>query len=402
MSEDNCSLLFTGKIVDGMTMDTVHENLAALFKTDLEKIKKIFAADGAVVKKNTSRQTCQKMQQRILEAGAICKIEPEATEGAEDTEAMDAAPASEPAADTPPPTPETRPAANPYAAPTADLKKGTRHDSDRFIDPQRRPASHGASWFFQGVSLFFKRPFTWILTMICYCLVMLIQLIPFLGAIVISLVNPVFLGGIMIGARDLDKHNTLSVGHLFKGFKNNFGPLLLLGLLLLGVSAIVFIIGFGSIFATMGMSFMDFQSQSPAAPPNPLMIILMMLIIFSLFIPIMMAFWFAPALIVINHKTTFEAIALSFRACLKNILSFLVYGLVSLGVFTAVMVVISMIMGIFMATAISGNGGNLGGFAMVVPFLVMLPFMISILPIFMLSIYTSYKDIFYAGSKLSA
>jgi uncharacterized membrane protein len=49
-----------------------------------------------------------------------------------------------------------------------------------------------------------------------------------------------------------------------------------------------------------------------------------------LFIPLLMAFWFAPALVVHNEVPAFEAMKLSFIGCLRNIMPFLVYGLCAL------------------------------------------------------------------------
>jgi len=46
-------------------------------------------------------------------------------------------------------------------------------------------------------------------------------------------------------------------------------------------------------------------------------------------IPLIMLFWFAPTLIVLNDEIgIIEALKLSFMGCLKNILPFLIYGIV--------------------------------------------------------------------------
>jgi uncharacterized membrane protein len=48
----------------------------------------------------------------------------------------------------------------------------------------------------------------------------------------------------------------------------------------------------------------------------------------ALFVPLVMAFWFAPALVVLHDVPAFPAMRMSFLACLKNFLPFLLYGIV--------------------------------------------------------------------------
>jgi len=110
----------------------VHQNLAALDRADIEKIRRMFSGERRVV----------------LKRDAGLKEDP--------AENAAASPGQE------------EPAGNPYAAPRAELQPAAACGSEDFIDPQRRPASRGASWFFQAVSLFLKSPFVWMLTMICF------------------------------------------------------------------------------------------------------------------------------------------------------------------------------------------------------------------------------------------
>ena len=58
--------------------------------------------------------------------------------------------------------------------------------------------------------------------------------------------------------------------------------------------------------------------------------ILAVLIIFALLLPVMMAAWFAPALVVFNDRGAVDALKESFSGCLKNVLPFLLYGVILL------------------------------------------------------------------------
>ena len=60
-------------------------------------------------------------------------------------------------------------------------------------------------------------------------------------------------------------------------------------------------------------------------------ILLAVLVALALLIPVAMAAWFAPALVVLNDMGVGDAIKASFWACLKNIVPFLVYGLILFG-----------------------------------------------------------------------
>jgi uncharacterized membrane protein len=50
----------------------------------------------------------------------------------------------------------------------------------------------------------------------------------------------------------------------------------------------------------------------------------------ALLIPLMMALWFAPLLIVLQDLSVLEALRMSFKGCFINTLPFLVYGLITL------------------------------------------------------------------------
>ena len=86
-----------------------------------------------------------------------------------------------------------------------------------------------------------------------------------------------------------------------------------------------------------------------------------------LFIPVMMAYLFAPALVALNDLKAWESMKLSFRGCLKNILPFTVYGLIA---------ILLMIIG----TIPFGLG------------------LLIVLPILTASIYAAYQDIYFRSS----
>jgi len=82
-----------------------------------------------------------------------------------------------------------------------------------------------------------------------------------------------------------------------------------------------------------------------------------------LIMPVLMAYWFAPVLAGLHNLSAVEAMKLSFAACLKNMLPFLLYGL------------------IFMVLLIIA----------IIPFGLGL---IVVVPMMMTSLYSSYADVF--------
>jgi uncharacterized membrane protein len=173
--------------------------------------------------------------------------------------------------------------------------------------------------------LFKESPLIWIVNVILFLVITVaVQVVPILGGIAGALLAPVLGAGLMIGAHALRNGEALEVGHLFAGFRQNTGALVLVGVLyLVGVIAIVIVA-----MLLVGVSFVGLMAGGEQALGPGL--ILAVLIAVALAIPLAMAYWFAPALVALNGLPAIEAMKTSFSGCLKNILPFLVYGLVAL------------------------------------------------------------------------
>ena len=59
-------------------------------------------------------------------------------------------------------------------------------------------------------------------------------------------------------------------------------------------------------------------------------ILLGALLSLGLMVPLAMAIWYAPALVILNDIPAAEAMKLSFKGCLRNMVPFLVYGVVGI------------------------------------------------------------------------
>lgn len=190
-------------------------------------------------------------------------------------------------------------------------------------------AGRGWTWIAEGFGLFKKAPGMWIaLVVILFVILIVLAFIPLLGAVATFLLMPLFLGGLMLGCRALEGGGELEVAHLFAGFKEHTGNLIVLGALAIGgwvivMLPVVAIVGAGAI---VGM--MRGDAAGVAAMGGSIM--LAWLVAMALSIPIYMALWFAPALVVLRGLAPVAAVKESFFGCLKNVLPFLIYGLVML------------------------------------------------------------------------
>ncbi|MDR2689086.1 MAG: hypothetical protein LBB76_04935 [Azoarcus sp.] len=204
---------------------------------------------------------------------------------------------------------------NPFAAPATPVEDVP--SSDRLAlaaDPNKLAAGRGLAWWREGWHLFKDAPGLWIgiSLMVIFINIGFARVsIPFVGKEVYTLFFPVLNAGLMLGCHDLQSGEGLRFGHLFAGFRNHVDRLLMIGAVnIAGILAI------GIMADTLGAT-------------RPGIILLGIL----LSIPLAMIIWFAPALIVLHDLTALKAMKLSFRGCLRNILPFLMYGLVFIFVF---------------------------------------------------------------------
>ena len=218
---------------------------------------------------------------------------------------------------------------NPYQAPESNVEQVV--EIGGLTQPQSVPAGRGMGWITDGFGLFKMAPGIWIANIVIFfVIVMVLSFIPIVS-LLLNLFMPVFTAGFMLGCRDLDEGNDLQISHLFAGFQNRTGALVGVGAIYLVMIIIVMVLAFGGMFMTGGGAEI---MQNPEAIENgamPTAMLLAVLIGTALMIPVVMAYWFAPALIVFNEELgVIEAMKMSFMGCLKNVIPFLIYGIVAM------------------------------------------------------------------------
>jgi len=194
------------------------------------------------------------------------------------------------------------------------------------------PAGHGWTWIAGGWQLFKRQPGIWVaIAIIAIVMFIASYFMRAFGTILGILLTPVFTAGFVIGAKALDEGRELEIAHLFAGFTNRFGALIAVGAIYL---ALWFAIVAVSALVT-GVSVSVMLGAGPdlasAALSEIILILLAWLIALGLMVPVYMAVWFAPPLVVFNGLGAFDALKASFLGCVKNVVPFLVYSLILLG-----------------------------------------------------------------------
>jgi uncharacterized membrane protein len=252
---------------------------------------------------------------------------------------------------------------NPYSAPAATVADPALAVQGDFVPGGRGvSAGRGWSWITEAWALFKEQPWTWIGIWVALAVILLLlNFIPVLGPIANALLWPIFSAGLALGCRALAGGEPLEFGHLFAGFRERLGTLAGVGAVTLVISfaiGMVVAIGMGVGFATM------FGGATPETPEAGMAALLAGLVMLALMLPLFMAVWFAPMLVVFHERGVLEAMKESFQGCLRNVVPFLVYGV--------------------------------AGFVLMV--LASVPVLLGWLvlgPVLVASIYTAYRDIYF-------
>jgi len=233
------------------------------------------------------------------------------------------------------------------------------------IEPRAVGPTHGWTWISVALELFKRAPGPWIATFAIWSAIYLLATLVPLGTLAATLAGAVFMGGCMIGCRAQDRGGRFRIEHLFDGFRSEqLGPLVVVGATYLGGTIVAMLI-VALIFPNSMMPLL-FARTDPMRLHLDLQATIGLLLLAGLMAPLLMALWFAPALVVFHNYPSIEAMKASFNACWRNLPAFLLYGIV-----------------VFALTIVA-----------------ILPLLLGLLvlgPIVIASIYTSYCDIFEAA-----
>lgn len=243
--------------------------------------------------------------------------------------------------------------------------------------------SRGWRWLADGWKIFRTSSLKWLSLVFGYWMLMtVVSVIPFVGVVAVLVLVPGFSVAFMAASRAAERAQPIELSLLFAGFRENARAQILLGAVYL-VS--IFLLLSASMLADDGALA---RWMVTGARPTPEVLqsdafLQALMIAATLYLPVMMLFWFAPTLVAWHAMPVAKALFFSLFACLMNWRAFTVYGMAS-----ALVLFVVPFIALFALMLLSG--GALRPAAMAVMF----PFVLSLMPTLFASFYASYRDIF--------
>ena len=243
----------------------------------------------------------------------------------------------------------------------------------------------GWLWVLQGFVMFRAYPAFWLLLLLFYWLgLVVVSSIPFAGPLVATALIPGLAAGFMAACQAVSQKRPPLPSHLLSPFRVNPRAQGSLGLayiaalaLVLGVSALI---DGGTLFRMMllGAPMPEEMLRTPALQTAGL-------VAMALYVPLLLAFWFAPALCLWQGMTPAKALFFSFFAGLRNTRAFLVYGLGWLLFAGVIPMVLALVLGLMLPRRQEST-------ALVA--LILTPYMLIAACAMLCSFYASYVAIF--------
>jgi uncharacterized membrane protein len=183
------------------------------------------------------------------------------------------------------------------------------------------------AWLRLGWNVFLVNPGVWVVSaLIVIAGFIVLMAVWLVGPLLACLLAPILAAGLLTMCRQAVAGKSFGLSGLAAGFSTRTTPLIALGaifmLALLAIKLVVFFLFSGSVAGGLLMA---------GAVGLGILLggSLIALLLSSLFvIPLGMAMWFAPALILFNGMPPLAACKASFWASLKNVLPFLILGLI--------------------------------------------------------------------------
>ena len=229
---------------------------------------------------------------------------------------------------------------------------------------ESREVNPGAcfDWLHQGWTMFMVNPGIWLgATVLLLVIMMAISIVPIFGQIAAHLLAPMFGAGMVQICRRLSNDEEPQVADLFAGFKVHAGHLVMVGVFfavgIFGLAFVAFLLVSGGVLGG------GLTGRVGGFAVTLGSVMLAGLVVAVLSVPVIMATWFAPALIFIHDMKPGAALRASFDAGAKNWLPMIIFG-------------IFLIVSLFFAMLPLGMG------------------LLLLLPVFSGAVYASYRDIF--------
>jgi uncharacterized membrane protein len=196
----------------------------------------------------------------------------------------------------------------------------------------RPPMAASVEWLKSGFRLFYASAIPWMGMSAAFFLASFgISLIPVVGPVLVELVSPLVVAAFMASSRAAERGEPAGILHLGAGLQGPRNALLILGAVYMLASQLV-----GLIMRLVGgeavQQLVSAVVQPNGVPADELRELLdqatpAILLGTLLFTPVLVATWFAPALVLFDGFSAGKAMFWSLWACLVNWRPMLAYGL---------------------------------------------------------------------------
>lgn len=206
-------------------------------------------------------------------------------------------------------------------------------------------AGHGLNWLTEAVGLVFKNPVAFLVMGV---ILAVINFIPILGGLALTICGPALLGGIVFAAREEAEGSKAEIPHLFRAFQEpgKIGPMLLLCLPTIVGGAVLLICGFVfGLGALLGGGLSAVNGGSGAGLGGAIgggVFILLLVAVALMFLIYALQFFAVPR-VMLDGIEPFTAMKESLSACLANLGAFLVFGIVLFVAFIVLAIVLMLI-----------------------------------------------------------
>lgn len=195
------------------------------------------------------------------------------------------------------------------------------------FDGKSREVDAGAcfDWLAQGWAIFLAHPGIWLgSSVLLLVMLMAISIVPLFGQIAAHLLVPLFGAGMLQLCRTVGEGGEPQISELFAGFRQQAGPLVMVGVFfaagMFSIALLVFLLVSGGV---LGGALTGSVGGIGIVLGG---VMLAGLVVLLLSIPVIMATWFAPALVYFHGMAPLAAMKASLAAGARNWLAMTVFG----------------------------------------------------------------------------
>jgi len=250
---------------------------------------------------------------------------------------------------------------------------------------ERLPALRGLQWLRDAYGMLSLARLPWLMLLLLnYLILGFIDFIPYLGQIAAPILKPVFAVGFLAAAWSQERGGTPEPKQLFVGFRSNLWALLPLGVVLVGGITLA-VLGTALVDDGKLLDVLSGKTKFDETLFADEQVELAMLFAVACALPVMLALWFAPALVVFQDCSAGLALRTSLYAALANWKPIAVYGMLVFFYGGVVPGIVTTLIALIAPASL----------AFTIALIVLMPYLFLFIATLHIADYVSYRDIFH-------